>query len=235
MGQRLTSLGQLAAAFVALALTTSSALAADLSGIWWIKDRTERAAVDHKTLPLTPAAAAQYAQNKANVAAGKTLPVGNLPCVLEGMPRLMLARYPFQILQRPRQITFIHERLHQARLIYMDETLPADLEELDPYYNGHSVGHWDGDSLVVNTAGIKPNAYLDKTGIPHSDKLQLMERFTLRDKGQTLRDVITVTDPETFTQPWSFTIDYAKRMDVQLMDDVCPYGPPQRDVLGMTR
>jgi hypothetical protein len=214
-------------------LTTSSALAAtDLSGMWWIKDRTELAAIDHKTLPLTPAAAAQYAKNQANVAAGHPLPIGNLPCLLEGMPRLMLARYPFQILQRPSQITFIHERLHQARLIYMNEDLPADIDELDPYYNGHSVGHWDGDSLVVNTAGIKPNSYIDRTGIPHTDRMQLTERFTLRDKGQTLRDVITVNDPQTFTKAWSFTIDYAKRPDVELMDDVCPYGPPQRDVLG---
>jgi hypothetical protein len=210
-------------------LTPLVAEATDLSGIWWIKDRSEIAKIDHKTLPLLPAAAEQYRRNQAAIAAGKIVPEGNRPCIPQGMPRLMLARYPFQILQRPGQITFIHERDRMVRLIYLDEKQPDDLEDLDPFYDGHSVAVWDGDALIVDTAGIKPNTVIDRTGIPHSDEMRLTERFTLRDGGNTLRDAVTVADAKTFSRPWSFTIDYAKRPDVALMDDVCPFGPPQRD------
>jgi hypothetical protein len=222
-----------AAAFAVLALLAPpDAQATDLSGIWWIKDRGEIAPVDHKRLPLLPDAVEAYKRNQADIAAGKIVPEGNRPCIPDGMPRLMLARYPFQILQRPTQITIVHERDHMVRLIYMNESQPDDLEELDPFYDGHSVGKWDGDALVVDTAGIKPNTVIDKTGIPHSDEMRLTERFTLRDGGKTLRDRITVADAKTFSKPWSFTVDYAKSPNVELMDDVCPFGPPQRDLLG---
>ncbi len=224
---------RLAAAFAVLALLAPlGARATDLSGIWWIKDRSELAPVDHKRLPLLPDAVKAYKRNQADIAAGKIVPEGNRPCIPDGMPQLMLARYPFQILQRPTQITIVHERDHMVRLIYMNESQPDDLEELDPFYDGHSVGKWDGDALVVDTAGIKPNTVIDKTGIPHSDEMRLTERFTLRDGGKTLRDQVTVVDAKTFSRPWSFTVDYAKSPNVELMDDVCPFGPPQRDLLG---
>jgi hypothetical protein len=205
--------------------------AADLSGIWWIKDRSELAPVDHKTLPLLPEAAAQYKKYQADIAAGKKVFPGNQPCVPEGMTRLMLARYPFQILQRPTQVTFVHERMHLVRLIYLTEQLPKDIDDLDPWYDGHSVGHWDGDTLVVETAGFKSNSWIDKTGIPHSDEMRTTERFALADGGKILRDEMTVEDPKTFSKPWSMTIDYVKSPNVQLMDDVCTYGPPERDAL----
>ncbi len=207
----------------------SVARAADLSGMWWIKDSTEIAKIDHMTLPLLPGAMETYQRNGTILAAGKIAPPGNGPCLPEGMPRLMLARYPFLILQRPNQVTILHERMHLARLIYLDREQPADVGELDPWFDGHSVGKWEGDALVVDTAGLKANTVIDKTGIPHSDAMRLSERFTLEDGGETLRDVVTVTDPQTFSKPWSFAIDYAKRPDVTLMDDVCTYGPPERD------
>jgi hypothetical protein len=225
-------IGRLSLAFAVMAGATlgpSSARAADLSGMWWIKDRTETAQIDHKTLPLLPGAVEAYRRNGAAIRAGKVAPPGNGPCLPEGMPRLMLARYPFLILQRPNQVTIIHERMHLARLIYLNREQPADVGELDPWFDGHSVGKWDGDALVVDTAGLKANTVIDRTGIPHSDAMRLGERFTLEDGGETLRDVVTVTDPQTFSKPWSFTIDYAKRPDVTLMDDVCTYGPPERD------
>jgi hypothetical protein len=219
------------AALALLAFAPRTEAAADLSGMWWIKDRSEIAPVDHKTLPLLPEAAALYKKYQADIAAGATVFPGNRPCVPGGMPRLMLAKYPFMILQRPEQVTFVHERDRMARLIYMGEEQPADLDELDPLYDGNSVGKWEGDTLVVDTAGIKPNSWIDKTGIPHSDAMRLIERFSLADGGKTLRDVMTITDPKTFSKPWSMTITYAKSPNVQIMDDVCTFGPPTRDAL----
>ncbi len=231
-GFRGGGVGRLGLAFMVMAgaiIGASSARATDISGVWWIKDRSELAPIDHMNLPLLPDAMEAYKRNGVALATGKIAPPGNGPCLPEGMPRLMLARYPFLILQRPNQVTIIHERMHLARLIYLDREQPADLGELDPWFDGHSVGKWEGDALVVDTAGLKANTVVDRTGIPHSDAMRLTERFTLEDGGETLRDAITVTDPETFSKPWSFTIDYAKRPDVTLMDDVCTYGPPERD------
>jgi hypothetical protein len=211
------------------AFAAPASAAPDLSGVWWIKNKSEVAAIDHKSLPLTPLAAAQFAKNQAVAKAGKTLPAGQNPCILEGMPRMMLSHLPFEIVQKPEQITILHESRRAFRLIYIDQ---PHHDDPDPSYVGDSTGHWDGDALVVDTIALKPNTVLDATGIPHSDASHLTERFTLADGGKTLRDAITVEDPNAFTRPWSFTVDYAKRPDIRLMEDVCPFGAPQRDTLG---
>jgi hypothetical protein len=215
------------AAFASLAFA-SDARVADLSGVWWVIDRSEIAKVDHDRLPLTAAAAEQYQTNRAAVAAGKDVPPGLNACIPEGMPRLMLARLPFEIFQKPEQVTILHERKHVFRMIPITK---AHREDPDASYNGTSIGRWDGDTLVVDTIAINASSVVDRTGIPHSDAMRLRERFSLRDDGKVLRDEITVDDPKTFTGAWSFTVDYARHPDVRLMDDVCQYGPPARDQL----
>jgi hypothetical protein len=226
---RLTGQAKLTAVLVSVLLCTSvAAKAADISGIWWIKDRSETAKLDHDKLPFTPAGAEQYKKNKADIASGKGLEINaNNKCLPPGLPRIMLARYPFQILQRPEQITFLHERMHQIRLIYVDKPHPdADLS-----FNGDSIGKWDGNTFVVDTTLLKDNAVIDKTGIPHSEKLHLVERFATKDGGKTLVDQVTMEDPETFTRPVTFSIEFAKHPEVELMEDICTLGPPPRDAL----
>jgi hypothetical protein len=208
----------------------SSAPAADLSGMWWITDRSEVARLDHDHLPFTPQGADAYRTNRADIAAGRGLAVERKNrCLPPGLPRLMLARYPFQILQRPEQVTFLHERMHLVRLIYLDKDHP---EDPDPSYDGNSIGKWDGDTLVVDTIAFKPNTVLDATGIPHSEKLHLVERFRLRHRGATLIDRVTLDDPVIFTRPVTFDIEFAKHPEVELMEDVCSFGPPMRDTVG---
>jgi hypothetical protein len=200
--------------------------AADLSGFWWIKDRGEVAALDHAKLPFTPDGAQAYKKNVADIASGKGLEVERTKCLPPGLPRLMLARYPFQILQTKDQVTFLHEKMHLVRLIHLNAEHPADV---DPAYGGDSTGRWDGDTLVVDTIALKPNSVIDKTGIPHSDQLHLTERLSLKDDGKTLVDRVTMEDPKTFTRPVSFAIAFAKHPEIQLMEDVCTFGPPPRD------
>jgi hypothetical protein len=216
--------GVIAALLLAVPMAVQAA--PDLSGFWWIKDRSQVIQTGPKTPPLTPAAAADYAKNQKAAAAGQIVPAGQHRCLPDGLPRLMMAPYPFQILQRPEQVTFLHEKQHMVRLIYMDQTPPDDV---DPAYNGYSVGHWDGDALVVTTDHFNALTALDGSGLPHSDKMVLTERFTLADGGQTLRDRVTVNDSVDYTQPWSFTLAFAKQTGVRLMEDVCAYGPPARD------
>ncbi len=223
------TLSSLAVLAIGVLLASPAAEAeSDLSGMWWVKDRSETIKLSsHETIPFLPAALEDYKRNKAAVAAGKLVPIGQGACMPDGVPRLMLARYPFQILQRPEQVTFVHEKQHMLRLIYMDKPMP---EDFDPAYDGYSEGHWDGDTLVVDTKAFKPNTVLDKTGIPHSDALHVIERFALREGGKTLRDDVTVEDPKTFSKPWSFAIAFAKHPEVRLMEYVCTYGPPARDL-----
>jgi hypothetical protein len=222
-----SALVSLIVAALALVLATG-ANAADISGIWWIKDRTEVAKLDHAKLPFTPEGAAAYKQNLADIASGKGLAIEHNKCLPPGVPRLMLARYPFQILQTPAQVTFVHEKMHLVRLIYIDKPHPDDI---DLTYEGSSTGKWDGDALVVDTISLKDNTVIDKTGIPHSDQLHVTERFSLKDGGKTLLDQVTMEDPKVFTKPVSFDISFAKHPEAHLMQDVCSFGPPMRDTL----
>jgi hypothetical protein len=208
-----------------LVLASAVSAAPDLNGVWWIEDRSETIPVAASKLPFTPAGRAEYDKNRAALAKGETLPIGAPNCFPPGVPRLMLARYPIEIFQRPEQITFIHEMNHMVRMIYMDE--PQDAEP-DPSFNGHSVGKWEGDALVVDSAAFKGKTILDPTGIPHSDALHIVERYTLA--GKVLKDKVTVDDPKIFTRPWDFTLSFRKRPDIRLMEYACTYGPPARDL-----
>lgn len=210
---------------LAAAFASTAALAApDLAGMWWIKDRSQTAAIKADQIPFLPAAKALYAKNRAVLAR----PPKERDCLPEGTPRLMLSRYPFQILQKPEQLTMLFERQHMVRFVYMGRPIPADL---DPTYLGFSAGTWAGDALVVETAAFNDVTMIDGTGIPHSDAMRLSERFTLIDGGQTLRDEVTVTDPKSFSRPWSFAIDFARAPGIRLMEDVCTFAPPQRDTM----
>ncbi len=203
-----------------------TARAADLSGTWWIKDRSETAQIDHRTLPFTALGAAEFKQNQADIAAGKGLKVEANKCLPPGTPRLMLARYPLILIQKPREVTLLHEKMRLFRLIFIDKDHEQDP---DPSYGGESVAKWDGDTLVVDTIALKSNTVIDKTGIPKSDKSHIVERFSLSDGGATLLDKVTVDDPKIFTRPVAFTIAFAKADKVELMEDDCLYGPPPRD------
>ncbi len=97
-------------------------------------------------------------------------------CVPYGVPTMMsVAIYPVEIIQTPKQVTIIAEAFSEVRRVYMDRP-QAKIEDVAPGYYGRSVGHWEGDTLVVDTVGIKTsvNGY---RGMPHSDQMRVTERF----------------------------------------------------------
>src|ERR1700685_2715267 len=108
------------------------------------------------------------------------------------MPQMMSAIYPLEILQTPGQITIITEAFSEVRRIYLDEP-QAKLGEVAPGYYGHSVGHWDGDTLAADTIAIKEEV-LGFRSMPHSDQVRITERFHLV-APDVLHDQITVEDP----------------------------------------
>ncbi len=201
----------------------------DLNGVWWIKDRSEAAPIDPAHLPFTADGDKAFKQNQADLASGKGLSVESHRCTPAGMPRMMLGRYPIEILQRPDHVVVLFEKMRLYRIIYMNA--PHD-PDADLSYRGDSVGHWEHNTLVVDTTGVSPNTVIDKTGIPRSDALHVVERFTLAANKKTLFDKIEIDDPKIFTQPVSFTVAYAKAPNVELMEDNCLFGPPPRDSVG---
>jgi hypothetical protein len=134
------------------------------------------------------------------------------------LPRLMLIRPPFEILQRPNTIFFGHELNRLPRRAYLNEKLPTDV---DPHYLGYSVAHWDGDTLVIESNGFEEGTLLDATGLPHSDALSVTERYRLDKDGKHLHARFTIEDSKTFSAPWSLTAEYVRRPGYELHEDVC--------------
>jgi hypothetical protein len=127
-------------------------------------------------------------------------------CVPQGIPRGDLDNYlPFKILQTPGVIAVLYEESNTYRQIYTDgRKLPADPQ---PTWMGYSVGRWEGDTLVVDSAGFNEQGWLDASGHPQSEKLQIRERFHRRDFGHMDLE-LTIDDPQIYTKP--FTIKRLK-------------------------
>jgi hypothetical protein len=121
-------------------------------------------------------------------------------CMPHGLPRLMIAPYGVQIVQTKGLITLMHAVNHNVRFIHMDQPMPA---KVPLTFNGYSVGHWEGDVLVVHSKGISSAGVIDQLGTPHSDELQVVERIRKIDGGKAFEDMMTFTDPVAYTKPWT--------------------------------
>jgi hypothetical protein len=114
-------------------------------------------------------------------------------------------------------VTVIEEAFNQVRRIYLGET-PMAPEEAEPRFAGHSVGRWEGDTLVVETVGIKERVRFRH--VPHSMSMRIVERIRLLDS-DFLENRITVTDPEYLTGPWSWTWMYRRWPGYKIQEYVC--------------
>jgi hypothetical protein len=206
--------------FAATALSLASLPACadppDLSGVWFISAHVGAAkTVEGQAPPLTPAAKAVYDAHRAAAAKGDYSFDGVTHCLPPGLPRLMLMSEPFEILQKPKVIYFVHQLNRLPRL-------PTDV---DPHYLGYSVAKWDGSALVIDSNGFDDSTLLDNSGLPHSDALHLTERYELSADGKHLHLRYTIDDPKTFTQSWSGQADYVKRSGFELTEEVCAATP----------
>jgi hypothetical protein len=129
-------------------------------------------------------------------------------CNPMGATRSMNAPVPTQIVQSPHEIVFLHESMFAFHVVYMDgRKHPTKEEALETTWYGHSTGKWDGDTLVVDTAGPffgSPRMILDTAGHPMSEDLHLVERFTRLDANHLSYEV-TVDDPKYYSKPWKNT------------------------------
>jgi hypothetical protein len=164
----------------------------DITGVWLI-DRYQPNLFPKGNSPFTPWGEAQFKTSDTRVNDP------NLACLPHGVPRLMFVPLPFEIYQVPGKVVTFHEAGNQVRQIHLDRQHPKDL---DPTYNGDSIGKWEGDALVVDSVGFNDVTWLDSAGLRHSDALHVTERIHRVDH-DTLQDDFTVEDPKAYTKPWT--------------------------------
>lgn len=192
----------------------------DMTGVWFInKAPAALKTVEGQTPPLLPAARKVYDAHLAAIAKGDHSFDETTYCLPPGLPRLMLENKPFEILQRPKQVFFVHQLNRLPRRVYLNETIPDDI---DSFYLGYSVGKWVGPELVVESKGFREGVtLLDKSGLPHSAALHLTERYRLSADGKTLTARFTIDDPKTYARPWTAAASYSKRAGYQIPEEVC--------------
>jgi hypothetical protein len=167
--------------------------------------------------PLTPEYKARYAAIVDGLKRGERLNDPTANCLPAGFPWMMNMPYPMEIHQTATKLTIIAEWMGQTRRIYIGAPLPTDVE---PTYFGTSVGRWEGDTLVVETVGLRDDTALNDSGLPHSDAMRVTERWSFKDG--VLTDEITIVDPKALTQPWTTSRRYKKMpADFRMMEYVC--------------
>ena len=140
-----------------------------------------------------------------------------MACLPEGMPGMMQGTFPMEVLETPGQVTIIQEAYNQVRRIYLDGQLPSP-EDAEPFFFGHSVGRWEGDTLVVRTVGVKESVRFRNT--PHSMKMRITERIRLVNNDY-MENQITVEDPDYLTKPWTWTWMYKRWPGYKIQEYVC--------------
>ena len=189
----------------------------DLSGVWETRPGyTGNIAKDLKPgeVSFQPWAEALYQHRQDTLS--KEDPQAN--CVLSGVPREHVVPYPFKILNSRGVIVILYEALHSYRQIFMDgRKLPRDPQRA---WMGYSVGHWEGDTLVVESAGFVENEWLDNSGHPGTESLHLTERFRRPDFGH-IDLQITVDDPKAYKKPWTVNLQFNSMPGGELIEYVC--------------
>jgi hypothetical protein len=164
-------------------------------------------------LPLTPEWAAKV--KALNAHAAQDTSAAN--CLPPGMPGIMGQPYPYEFLLTPGQVTIVGEAYMIVRHIYTDgRPLPKDP---DPTFFGTSVGHWEGNTLVAESVGFSPQTEI-VPGVPHSDKMKIVERFQLLDP-DTMSVKTTVMDPIALTHPYTTTQIYKRHQNWTIDEYIC--------------
>ena len=202
----------------------------DLSGIWQAVNAASWNLEDHNaedgvpaglsvivggSIPYRDDALAQRQANYENRMADD--PVRQ--CFLPGVPRIMYMPFPFQIIQTPDHMVMTFEFAHAVRIIYTDGSphpLPND------FWMGDSRGHWEGDTLVIDTTHFNDQTWFDASGNYHSNQLHVVERLTPAGENHILYEA-TIEDPEVFTRPWTIRMPLYRRLEenLQILDYDC--------------
>jgi len=190
----------------------------DLSGFWI--ERQNTIALSSLEPAIQPWAEEKYKSVKPGYGPRATPnsedPILN--CLPPGVPRIMLIPFPMQVIQIPGEVVMLFEYDHYIRHIYMDRR--EHPKELDLTWMGDSIGWWEGNTLVVDTAGLNDKTWLDQVGHPHSDALHVVERIRRVDR-DTLQDDVTIDDPKAYEKSWTGRQVFKLRPTWHLLEYVC--------------
>jgi len=200
----------------------------DLSGVWNMHSTPAQRKFlgsTYKAEPpdMTPWGKAKYeAAKPSNGPRSNALKVTDDPvlrtCLPPGTLRIYLQPFPLQIVQTPKEIIMLFEYDHTIRQIFMDgRQHPADIT---PTYMGHSIGKWDGDTLVVDTTGFNEKTWLDRDGHQHSGELHVVERFHRLDRDNMQVD-ISMEDSKALVKPWLTQLNFQLKPDWDIMELAC--------------
>jgi hypothetical protein len=198
----------------------------DLSGMWWMPNfgpantgvppkYLNNIAADLKPeeVPMQPWAADLFRQRGANFS--RDFPYTR--CLPSG-PMISSFPAPWKVIQTPGLVAILYENSTVYRQVFMDGRVLS--KDADPTFMGYSVGHWEGDTLVVETSGYNDKTWLDFSGHPHTEALQMTERFRRPDFGH-LEIQFTFDDPKAYTKPWTVMIHPVLFMEGDLLESVC--------------
>jgi len=174
--------------------------------------------VEGDAIPYKPEAAAQKKENAQHWLDRDP----EVRCYMPGIPRAMYMPYPFQITQGTNKIEMSFEFAGASRIIHLDSVDPPPADT----WMGHSVGHWEGNTLVVDVSHFNDRTWFSRSGDFHSDALHLVERFTPVNSSlrpDALRYEVTIEDPKVFTRPWKMSMVLYRQLEAnaQLMEYKC--------------
>ena len=165
------------------------------------------------------------------VLAGKIAFTARQSCRPAGVPNYMLFGGPFYFVQAPKEVLILFEGNAEVRRVYLD--VPHSKNPKASWY-GESVGHYEGDTLVIDTIGLNAKTVVDNYRTPHTEKLHVVERWKVIDEGKNIEVAMTIDDPDTYNQPWQAVRRYRHDQGT-LTEEICAennqhlfdYGIPQ--------
>jgi hypothetical protein len=188
----------------------------DWSGVWEVDWRNARGSAPRPPMKLTPEWQAKADQYRAAQAQGENLQSEAANCVPPGLPGIMSQPYPIQFLYQPDKVVMLIETFMQFRQIWTDGRPHPDDPDLTFY--GDSTGHWEGDTLVVETVGLNPQNQI-APGVGHGEQLRIVERIKRVD-ADWLEIETTLTDPEVLAVPYTSTASF-KHLDDAIREYIC--------------
>src|SRR5262249_39221127 len=170
--------------------------------------------VEGNEIPYQPAAATKRKENADNALTRDP----EVKCLRRGVPRATYMPYPFRITQGTNKIMIVYGYTNAGRTIHMDKVDPP----INDAWMGHSVGRWDGDTLVVDVTNLREETWFDRAGNFHSGSLHVVERYTPVSPYHLIYEA-TIEDPKVFTRPWKISFPLYRRMEqnIQLLEFKC--------------
>jgi hypothetical protein len=204
-----------------LSIDMATAVAApDLNGGVWVAVKPPGAlrTTRGERPPLLPAAATAYEQHLADRRRGNLDFDTTERCLPPGLPRILMQPQPFEFLQRPEQVVIMYQWNRLVRIVDMS---PAILDPIGPSHLGTSVGHWEGGTLVIESVDFVDSSLLDDAGLPHGEKLRVIERYTPSRDGHSMALKLSIEDPDFYAHAWDASLRFRHDARGEITEDVC--------------